>query len=64
MISLFDYLGKPAGAELGVKVFKYSLIREVKSGFRFVVTPSYRGSIALYPKEFLDEFFEVQKLFS
>ncbi len=64
MISLFDYLGKPAGAELGVMVFKYSLIRGVRSGFRFVRTPLYKGKIALYPKEFLDEFFTVQKLFS
>jgi hypothetical protein len=64
MISLYDYLGKAAGMELGGKVHQYALIRRVKSGFRFVVTPSYRGSIALYPKEFLDEFFAVQKLFS
>jgi hypothetical protein len=64
MISLFDYLGKAAGMELGGKVYQYSLIRGVEPGLRYVSTLSYRGPIALYPKEFLDEFFRVQEMFS
>jgi hypothetical protein len=64
MISLYDYLGKAAGMELGGKVHQYALIRRVASGFRTVENPSYKGTVALYTKEFLDEFFAVQKLFS
>ena len=64
MISLFDYLGKAAGMELGGKIHQYALIRGVRSGFRFIRTPLYKGKVALYPPEFLDEFFLVQKLFS
>lgn len=64
MISLFDYLGKAAGVELGGKVHQYALIRREKIGLRYVSTLSYKGPIALYSKEFLDEFFLVQKLFS
>jgi hypothetical protein len=63
MISLYDYLGKAAGKELGGKVWQYSLIRGVVSGFRTIENPAYKGIVALYPKEFLDEFFLVQKIF-
>jgi hypothetical protein len=32
MISLFDYLGKAAGSELGKKVNAYAYIREAETG--------------------------------
>ena len=64
MISLFDYLGKAAGSELGKKVHAYAYIRGAETGSRYVENPAYKGKIRLYTKEFLDEFFLVQKLFS
>jgi hypothetical protein len=64
MISLFDYLGKAAGKELGGKVRQYALIRGIASESRTIQNSSYQGRVALYTKEFLDEFFTVQKLFS
>jgi hypothetical protein len=64
MISLFDYLGKAAGKELGEKVNKYAKIRKVKVGARYVETPVYKGFVMLYTPEFLDEFFEAQKIFN
>lgn len=64
MISLYDYLGKAAGSELGAKVYAYAYIRGAETSSRYVKNPAYKGHIMLYTKEFLDEFFLVQKLFS
>lgn len=64
MISLFDYLGKPAGPELGKKVNEYSQIRKAKTGLRYVENPKYKGKILLYEKEFLDEYFKVESIIS
>lgn len=64
MISLYDYLGKAAGSALGAKVHAYAYIRKAETGSRYVTNPAYKGPIVLYTKEFLDEFFLVQKLFS
>ena len=64
MISLFDYLGRAAGFELGKKVNAYAYIRQAETGVRYVENPVYKGKIMLYTREFLDEFFTVQKLFS
>ena len=64
MISLFDYLGRAAGSELGKKVNAYSQIREAQVSQRYVENPQYKGKIMLYTKEFLDEFFRVQEIFS
>ena len=64
MISLFDYLGHAAGSELGKKVNAYACIRQTETGLRYVENPVYKGKIMLYTREFLNEFFTVQKLFS
>ena len=64
MISLYNYLGKAAGSALGAKVHAYAYIRKTETGSRYVKNPVYEGNIMLYTKEFLDEFFLVQKLFS
>ena len=64
MISLYDYLGKPAGSELGKKVNAYAYIRQTETGLRYVENPVYKGKIMLYTREFLDEFFRVQEIFS
>lgn len=63
MISLYDYLGKAAGSELGKQVHAYACIRQEKTGLRYIENPAYKGNIMLYTKEFLDEFFLVQKIF-
>lgn len=64
MISLYDYLGKAAGNELGKKVNEYAQIRKATVGIRYVENPVYKGKVMLYEREFLDEFFQMQKLFS
>jgi hypothetical protein len=63
MLSLFDYLGYPAGNELGKQVADYAKIRKAKCSTRYVSNPSYTGTVMLYEKDFLDEYFGVKKLF-
>jgi hypothetical protein len=63
MISLYDYLGRAAGFELGKKVNAYAYIRQAETGVRYVENPVYKGKIMLYTREFLDEFFRVQEMF-
>jgi hypothetical protein len=64
MISLYDYLGKPAGKELGLQVSNYAKLRKAKFGKRFIANSKYTGIVILYEKEFLSEFFETQKIFN
>ena len=63
MLSLYDYLGHAAGKELGEQVAAYAKVRKVRHGIRHVSNPSYTGPVMLYTREFLDEYFEVKKLF-
>jgi hypothetical protein len=64
MLSLYDYLGYAAGNELGQNVADYAKIRKVKCGMRSVSTLKYKGPVMLYTKEFIDEYFAVEKLFN
>ena len=57
MMSLFDYLGRPAGSELGQRVAAAAARNKVKYETRHVSTKTYTGDIMLYPKNFLDQFF-------
>lgn len=63
MLSLFDYLGYPAGNELGKQVADYAAIRKTKYDTRSVSTKTYTGPVMLYTQEFLDEFFAVKNVF-
>lgn len=57
MLSLFDYLGKPAGTELGGKVYEAARKDNIPVTTREVHTKTYSGKVMLYPKTFLDDFF-------
>lgn len=57
MVSLFDYLGKPAGSELGKNVATVAMLHGVHIEERFVETRNYSGRILLYPRDFLDLYF-------
>jgi hypothetical protein len=63
LLSLFDYLGYPAGKELGEQVAAYAKIRKTKCSTRHVTTKTYTGPVMLYTKEFLNEYFEAKKVF-
>ena len=59
MMSLFDYLGRPAGDALGQQVAQAAAKHtpKVKFGTRYVETKTYKGDVMLYPKWFLTEYF-------
>jgi hypothetical protein len=58
MMSLFDYLGRAAGKELGAQVAEFATKNKTTIGFRQVSNPKYTGKVLLYERSFLDEFFK------
>ena len=58
MMSLYDYLGRAAGSELGRQVAEAASMSRVKSEMREVSNPKYTGKVMLYPKTFLDLYFK------
>ncbi len=58
LMSLYDYLGKAAGVKLGNEVNKAAKSKKIPLRTRQVDNPKYSGTVMLYPKWFLDEFFE------
>ena len=62
-ISLYDYLGYAAGSELGKRVAGYAKLKNITPQKRHVSNPKYTGDVLLYPKEFLDEYFQAEQIF-
>jgi hypothetical protein len=58
-ISLFEYLKKPAGIELGTAVYQAARRARSPIGIRQVSTKKYTGKVILYTQEFLDQYFKV-----
>lgn len=58
MVSLFDYLGHAAGGELGKKVAGVAARNNIRTATRHVSTKTYTGLVMLYPKKFLNWYFE------
>jgi hypothetical protein len=61
-MSLYDYLGKAAGPALGKKVYAYAKLKKQKKSMRDISNSTFTGKVFLYEKEFLDEYFKVEKL--
>jgi len=57
MKSLYEYLGRAAGSELGKAVAAAAEQAGVRIGSHEVSNPKYTGTILKYPVEFLDEYF-------
>ena len=57
MMSLFEYLGKAAGEHLGKEVYIRAIQNGVKWGKKKVSNPKYTGDVMIYPKSFLDGYF-------
>lgn len=57
MLSLFEYLGKSAGPELGKQVYAVAKANKVKMSEQQVTTKTYSGKIMMYPKPFLVDYF-------
>ena len=58
MMSLYDYLGRAAGPELGQEVANAARKAGVKGEIREVSNPKYRGPVMLWPTAFLDLYFK------
>ena len=58
MVSLYDYLGRAAGSELGKQVATAAAKAGVKHEIREVSNIKYTGPIMLYPRSFLDLYFK------
>jgi hypothetical protein len=63
MLSLYDYLKRPAGSVLGKQVAAYAKLRKAKYGTKEVNHHGYQGIIHTYTKAFLDECFSAKKVF-
>ena len=57
MLSLYDYLGKAAGRELGAAVNNFAKTNKIPVVMKEVSNPKYKGKIMMYPKSFLDKYF-------
>jgi hypothetical protein len=57
-ISLYDYLGRAAGNELGKQVADYALACLVPHDIRQIANTKYTGPVMLYPKAFLELYFK------
>ena len=56
-LSLYDYLGKPAGNELGKEVKNAADKEGIPFKTREISNPKFSGTVCLYPKSFLDFYF-------
>jgi hypothetical protein len=56
-LSLYDYLKKAAGRELGKKVAERAIELKIKIEEKEISNPKYSGKILMYPKSFLDNYF-------
>ena len=56
--SLYDYLGRPAGKDLGTKVHAAAVAKGVYIGKKDIETSIVSaGYVCMYPTSFLDEYF-------
>ncbi len=56
-LSLYDFLGKPSGKELGGQVAQAAYRAGIKPQNREISNPKYTGTVHLYPRDFLDSYF-------
>jgi hypothetical protein len=62
MLSLYDYLGKPAGSDLGKQVADAAAAEKIRIDIKYVSNPKYKGNILMYPKDWLDKYFQVSQV--
>jgi hypothetical protein len=60
LMSLYDYLGRAAGAKLGAKVGGVAKAIGARVGIREVSNKVYSGPVNLYERSFLDQFFNTK----
>lgn len=55
--SLYEYLGKAAGNELGAEVAAAARTQDIKTSTHEINNPKFTGKVLLYPVSFLDNYF-------
>ena len=55
--SLFDFLGKAAGPELGKEVAKAAIVEGIPTQSKNVSNKQYKGEIKMYPVYWLEGYF-------
>lgn len=55
--SLYEFLGRPAGTELGAKVAAAAAAQGIKLEEQQVSNPKYTGKVLTYPISFLEAYF-------
>ena len=64
MISLYEYLGRPAGSALGKRVFAFAKLIKASHGAKNVPQSRYKnGQIITYERSFLDLYFKLENFF-
>ena len=58
MLSLYDYLGRPAGKALGYAIAHQAHSLGAHVEHRYVENPVYRGNVNLYCEDLLKSFFK------
>lgn len=61
MMSLYEFLGKPAGNDLGKKVYLAARAKGASFSQREVSNPKYKGMVMVYPESFLKEYFKTNE---
>lgn len=57
LLSLYDYLKKPAGSSLGKQVAAEAKRQNIGVNERAIETKTYKGTVLLYPYWFLHKYF-------
>jgi len=62
-LSLYDFLKKSAGTELGKEVYKTAKFLGEEVSTKRVETPTYKGVVMCYPPKFLNYIFTLPKFY-
>ena len=60
--SLYEYLGHPAGADLGAEVNEVAVKQKQEYVTQEVNMSTYKGKVFCYTKEFLEEYFAYKQI--
>ena len=61
MLSLYDFLGYAAGYSLGEEVAQAANKRRINIHTKFISNYSYKGEVNMYPKSFLEYYFDKEE---
>lgn len=62
MVSLYDYLGKAGGGNLGAQLYEFAKYFNQIIGKRYVNNSSYKGYVRLYYPSTIKTFFELKNI--